>query len=60
MDRADFGQLRAYITYFFMQDQCNIWIAQKKVEQKDGLIKQDLAIIKMFLHERRKRRKNRC
>ncbi|MFT4574958.1 1-acyl-sn-glycerol-3-phosphate acyltransferase [Marinomonas primoryensis] len=54
---AAFGQLSGYITHSLMQDQCNIWIAQKEGRAKDGLDQTDPAIIKMFYMSQKKEKK---
>jgi len=54
--KAAFGQLSDYIIILLMQDNANILIAQKKVEQKRWLDQTDPAIIKMFNHEPKKRK----
>lgn len=51
---AAFGQLSAYISTSLMQDQANIWIAQKEGRAKDGLDQTDPAIIKMFYMSQKK------
>ncbi|MCV2404061.1 1-acyl-sn-glycerol-3-phosphate acyltransferase [Marinomonas sp. C2222] len=51
---AAFGQLSSYISTSLMEDQSNIWIAQKEGRAKDGLDQTDPAIIKMFFMSQKK------
>ena len=51
---AAFGQLSAYISHSIMEEQSNIWIAQKEGRAKDGLDQTDPAIIKMFYMSQKK------
>lgn len=51
---AAFGQLSGYISHSIMEEQANIWIAQKEGRAKDGLDQTDPAIIKMFYMSQKK------
>ena len=50
------GQLSAYIDHSLVQDEANIWIAQREGRAKDGNDQTDPAILKMFYMAHRKQR----